>query len=616
MASGSKSQGPSIGVRSFYGRKPVGVNRVQPFVNVRGIPEPNESSDDDLDSDSENEYYNAANQQDLIIESTSSEYDDSSSDSDDNLALSSIAATSKKTATDAKKTTAAAKKKIPINWKKKNLEVKENYEFKVDYQNELDDDLEGLGSELSYFFYLFPKDLIEDIARQTVLYSVQSRPEKPVDITEGDIQKFIACVLYMSIVKLPSTRDYWSSSIGIPQVAKVMTVNRFEEIKRFIHFSDNATADKTDKINKIRPLVNKLNEQLRTIPIEESLAVDEQIVPFKGRHSIKQYNPKKPHKWGFKVFVLSGVSGFSYNFEVFTGGADNVCAQNEPDLGASSNVVVRLARVIPENCNYKLYVDNWFNSIPLNVYMYTKGIQMVGTVRRNRIGKCPVSSDKEIKKKGRGTHEERVATIDDVDVCVVSWFDNKVVTLLSNFVGSEPTRYVKRFSKKENKHIEIPCPNLVTIYNKHMGGVDFLDSLLGYYRNKIRSKKWYHRIFFHLIDMMVVNAWILWRNQDPNVPLVKFKLAVADLLCHYQKTPNRKRGRPSIDNGVDRLGPKIPMPHQEVRTDKFAHWPVFNDSRTRCKYQKCSTLTYVCCEKCNVALCLNKDRNCFKKFHT
>lgn len=90
------------------------------------------------------------------------------------------------------------KKKIPINWKKKNLEVKENYEFKVDYQNELDDDLEGLGSEISYFFYLFPKDLIEDIARQTVLYSVQSRPEKPVDITEGDIEKFIACVLYMS----------------------------------------------------------------------------------------------------------------------------------------------------------------------------------------------------------------------------------------------------------------------------------------------------------------------------------------------------------------------------------------------------------------------------------
>ncbi|XP_057294618.1 piggyBac transposable element-derived protein 3-like [Hydractinia symbiolongicarpus] len=425
------------------------------------------SSDDYLDSDSENEYYNAANQQDLIIKSTSSEYDDSSSDSDDKLTL----------------------------------------------------------------------NLIEDIVRQTVLYSVQSRPEKPVDITEGDIEKFIACVLYMSIVKLPSTRDYWSSSIGIPQVAKVMTVNCFEEIKRFIHFSDNATADKTDKINKTRPL----------------------IVPFKGRHSIKQYNPKKPHKWGFKVFVLSGVSGFSYNFEVFTGEADNVCAQNEPDLGASSKVVVRLARVIPENCNYKLYVDNWFNSIPLNVYMYTKGIQMVGTVRRNRIGKCPVSSEKEIKKKGSGTHEERVATIDDVDVCVVSWFDNKVVTLLSNFVGSEPTRYVKR---------------------------------------------------------VLVNAWILWRNQDPNVPLVKFKLAVADLLCHYQKTPNRKRGRPSIDNGVDRLGPKIPMPYQEVCTDKFAHWPVFNDSRTRCKYQKCSTLTYVCCEKCNAALCLNKDRNCFKKFHT
>ena len=63
--------------------------------------------------------------------------------------------------------------------------------------------------------------------------------------------------------------------------------------------------------------------------------------------------------------MLSGVSGFSYNFELFSSGStDNVVLPNEPDLGASSNVVVRLARVLPDNSNHKLYVDNWFNSIP------------------------------------------------------------------------------------------------------------------------------------------------------------------------------------------------------------------------------------------------------------
>lgn len=173
-----------------------------------------------------------------------------------------------------------------------------------------------------------------------------------------DITSFVACVLYMLIVKLPSTRDYWSSSIGIPHKANIMPVNTFEKLKSIIHFADNNEPENSDNLSKIGPLLDKLNEQLRTIPIEESLAVDEQIIPFKERHYIKQYNPKKPHKCGFKVFVLSGVSGFSYNFELFCGGDDKICLKGKPDLGASSNVVMHLARILPNDVNHKLYVDN------------------------------------------------------------------------------------------------------------------------------------------------------------------------------------------------------------------------------------------------------------------
>ena len=31
-------------------------------------------------------------------------------------------------------------------------------------------------------------------------------------------------------------------------------------------------------------------------------------------------------------------------------------------------------------------------------------------------------------------------------------------------------------------------------------------------------KKWYHRIFFHLVDMSVVNAEILWHKRNPKTP--------------------------------------------------------------------------------------------------
>ena len=225
-------------------------------------------------------------------------------------------------------------------------------------------------------------------------------------------------------------------------------------------------------MHKLRPVIDSINERLRLVPIEECLAVNEQIILFKGKSSLKQYNPKTPHKWGYKVFVLSGVSSFSNNFEIFTSKSDNICAPDEPDMCTSSNVVVRLAKIIPNSCNYKIYIDNWFNSIPLQIFMCESGILLLGTVRSNRLRQCQLPSEKEKKKERRGSFLEKVATIDGVTLSVVSWYDNKIVTLLSNFVGSEPVTEVKWFSKAMKETIKIKCLNLVQEYNRHMGGVD------------------------------------------------------------------------------------------------------------------------------------------------
>ena len=77
---------------------------------------------------------------------------------------------------------------------------------------------------------------------------------------------------------------------------------------------------------------------------------------------------------------------------------------------------------LPTDTNHKLYVDNWFNSIPLNIYMFERGIEMVGTVRSYRIGKCPVMSESYL--------FYWTPYIDGVNISVVSWLGNKVATLL------------------------------------------------------------------------------------------------------------------------------------------------------------------------------------------
>lgn len=89
---------------------------------------------------------------------------------------------------------------------------------------------------------------------------------------------------------------YWSSNPGLRQhlIANSMSLRRFEEIKRFLHFADNNSQSNADKFYKLRPVLDVLEERfVAAMSPEEFQAVDEQIIPFKGQHSSKQYTPKK-----------------------------------------------------------------------------------------------------------------------------------------------------------------------------------------------------------------------------------------------------------------------------------------------------------------------------------
>ena len=43
----------------------------------------------------------------------------------------------------------------------------------------------------------------------------------------------------------------------------------------------------------------------------------------------------------------------------------------------------------------------------------------------------------------------------------------------------------------------------MVVIHKSMGGVDLLNGLIVIYRTKIKSKKWYHQLVYHFIDITV-----------------------------------------------------------------------------------------------------------------
>lgn len=76
-----------------------------------------------------------------------------------------------------------------------------------------------------------------------------------------------------------------------------------------------------DKLFKIRPLINHLKTKyLALFSSSRQISVDESMVAFKGRTSLKQYMPKKPIKRGFNIWVCAcSETGYILNFEMYIG---------------------------------------------------------------------------------------------------------------------------------------------------------------------------------------------------------------------------------------------------------------------------------------------------------
>lgn len=443
-----------------------------------------------------------------------------------------------------------------ITWSKDNFPPVDTNFFG---NSTLAEDIMELETPYQIFKYLFTADLMQHICDETYKYGLQNSFSNPLKLSIDDLQKYIGVLVLMSIVNISNVRKYWAPYVGNQVIKDTMSLNIFEKIRSNLHFNDNTLethGPNRDRTHKIRPIIETLKNSFSRVALEEHLAVDEQMCSTKARSSVKVYMPNKPHKWGYKLFVLSGASGFAYNFELFTGQENNSELRNinEPDLGSSANVVVRLARIIPKLKNYKLFFDNYYTTLPLLVYLKKENILSLGTVRRNRLKNVMLPDDSTMLKKPRGTYDHCVTNIRNTDIVAITWKDTKNVNLLSTFAAIEPVMKVSRYDRKLNKRIEVDCPHIIKVYNTHMGGVDLLDGLLGRHKIKMRSRKWYMRLFHHLLDVTIVNSWLLHKRiqkqkSDNNniLPLMEFREQLALSMCKLGESNTPKRGRPSND---------------------------------------------------------------------
>ena len=167
-------------------------------------------------------------------------------------------------------------------------------------------------------------------------------------------------------------------------------------------------------------------------------------------------------------------------------------------LGYQSIYITSLAinYILIIGLQHWLYFSTWI-----------KNAFAVGTIRANHLLGFPLSTNKDLERVDRGSSDYCVDC--NSGIVIAKWVDNKTVQVASNYVGNEPMRKIKWLDKKLNAQVEVPS-TIIQAYNTNMGRVDLVDMLIALYRIKGGTKRWYIKIFWHLINICTVNAWNLY----------------------------------------------------------------------------------------------------------
>ncbi|XP_066590647.1 uncharacterized protein [Prorops nasuta] len=299
---------------------------------------------------------------------------------------------------------------------------------------------------------------------------------------------------------------------------ETMCRDKFIELLRFIRFDKKNKRSERLKTDRFA-LVSKIWEKF----IENS-----------------QYMPNKPDKFGIKFWLASDVrskylvNGFPYL------GKDETRGSNFP-LGEF--VVTKLAEPYL-GCGRNITTDNFFTSISLAKKLLAKKTTLVGTIRANRNELPKIAKAKKDK---------------------MTQFSTKL------------TKH-KNITIAKNKKL---VPETITHYNSTKYGVDVLDQMARKYSVKASSRRWPLQVFYNILDLAAISAWILYKETTQvNISRKDFLFQLTEEL--------RSKYREEVENT------SIPM--KEIHAA---------DGRKNCKVQisckrnRCSNY----CAKCNRNVC-------------
>lgn len=310
--------------------------------------------------------------------------------------------------------------------------------------------------------------------------------------------------------------------------------------------------------------------------LEREVAIDESMVPFRGRIYFRQYIPGKKHKYGIKLFKLCSKGGYTHRIVVYAGRVE------KSDGSVAEKIVFELMEQYLMR-GRRLFADNWYSSISLAQRLIQNETDFVGTFRRNRRG-FPKRLVQKKQKKGE------IMALRKDGITLMNWHDKRPVMMMSTCHGPDTNDKGK--------------PTMVEDYNYSKLFVDNSDQMAAYYPFVVRTCKWYVRLFFHLITQTsLVNAYRLYCRSAQKISFLDFKINIVEALLQ----PEPEVSTPKTSRVLEELPGK--KSHIQRNCHNCYKEKVATDGREEARRNPKRVNTR--CIRCHKYLCVN----CFAKKH-
>ena len=399
-----------------------------------------------------------------------------------------------------------------------------------------------------------------------------------------------------------------------------MSRQRFSEVMSMLHMIDPCAEDEQNKSHKLTAFLEFFKEKCRSLyqPFQQ-VAVDERVVDFRHHSQIHQHTDNEPTQWGIKLWVLmDSVNGYTYNFDVDVG--ENA-SRTQSANGLGYDIVMKLMQPLIKQ-GYHLYCDNFFTSVKLVKDLFGLMTPATGTVFEKRRG-FP-DAMKNGKEWANGERRGSLRWVRDGVCLVLQWKDNRPVTMLTSIDSANDFVLVDRKERvgSVRERVKIKQPKAVHNYDQYMNAVERSDHILAENEALQEYMQWWKTLFFHLIDIAVVNSYILfqlYQAGNPDVEALKRcrKFSIDD---YREELVNQLSGLEEYAQPPVSEASKPPS----VQPGAFetVHLPKFSDVRKSCKVCYAATKkefkvnTYCTAPQCQVYLHCSRDKNCFNVWHS